>query len=75
MIEADDHAAPDVDTVLLDAMHPFKQRARARSHVLVLLGFSERVLVRRFNDSDVPALWPSGDRNHAHGRLPVLLRL
>ena len=40
MIEADDHAAPDVDAALLDAMHALKEGTRVRPHVLVFLGFA-----------------------------------
>ena len=40
VIEADDHAAPDIDAVLLDAMHALEQCARVRPHVLMLLGLS-----------------------------------
>ena len=55
MIEADDHAAPDVDAVLLDAMHALEQRAGVRPHILVLLGLAQRILIRRL-DADEDAL-------------------
>jgi hypothetical protein len=41
VIEADDHAAPEMKSALLDAMHALKQRAGLWPRILQLLGFDQ----------------------------------
>src|SRR5262245_61355645 len=41
------HAAPDVDAVLLNAVHALKERTSLRPHIRMLLGFAKRVFVLR----------------------------
>ena len=54
VIKADDHAAPDVNSVTLHSVHAFQKRSGVRTHILVLLGLAQRVLIRRlYPDEDV----------------------
>ncbi len=54
MIKADDHAAPDVDTVVLHAMDALNECASFRPHILVLLGLKQRLFIRCLDaDEDV----------------------
>ncbi len=43
MVETHDHAAPDFHTGVLDTVD-FFQQGSSRAHVLIFLGFAERVL-------------------------------
>ena len=42
VIEADDHAAPYLEPMTLDAMHALEQRAGLGPHILQFLGFDQR---------------------------------
>lgn len=54
VIETDNHAAPHVDAVLLNAMHAFKERASLGAHILIFLGLPKLVFVWRLDaDEDV----------------------
>jgi hypothetical protein len=73
MIEADDHAAPDVDAVLLHPVHALKQRACAWSYILVLFGFAEGLLVGRFDAKSllVNSERPASDRVGPRGATDI----
>ena len=49
VVEAEDHTAQHIDAVLLYAPDALEQGARIRPHILYLLGFQKRLLVRAFN--------------------------
>src|SRR4029079_10585451 len=55
MIEPDDHAAPDIEAMLLYAPHALEQGTGVWPHILQLFGFAERSLIRRL-DADENAL-------------------
>src|SRR5215510_6383235 len=45
VIEADDHAAPYLEPMTLDAMHALEQRAGLGPHILQFLGFDQRAFI------------------------------